>query len=73
MLTVINYVTAFWSMVIVPCVTVPSNWEQCSKIDKWLFPELVHAWELKTKKVVPYQTEKEYLRGIASETSRKYK
>lgn len=70
MLTIINYVAAFWSMVVVPCVTVPSNWEQCSKIDQWLIPDLIHAWELKTRKVVPYQAEKEYLNELISETSK---
>lgn len=70
MLTIINYVAAFWSMVVVPCVTVPANWEQCSKIDQWLIPDLIHAWELKTRKVVPYQAEKEYLNEFISETSK---
>ena len=68
MLTILNYVAAFWSTVFIPCVTVSTNWEPCSRIDKWLIPDLVYAWELKTGKVVPYQTEKEYLRGINSET-----
>lgn len=70
MLTIINYVAVFWSMVVVPCVTVPANWEQCSKIDQWLIPDLIHAWELKTRKVVPYQAEKEYLNELISETSK---
>ena len=68
MLTILNYSMAFWSTVIIPCVTVPVNWEPCSRIDKWLIPDLISAWELKTGKVVPYQMEKEYLRGITSET-----
>ena len=57
-------------MVVVPCVTVPANWDQCSKIDQWLIPDLIHAWELKTRKVVPYQEEKEYLNELISETSK---
>jgi hypothetical protein len=69
MLTILNYSAAFWSTVVIPCVTVPVNWESCSRIDEWLIPELIHAWELKTKKIVPYQTEKEYLYGITSENS----
>ena len=68
MLTILNYVAAFWSTVVIPCTTVPANWEYCSRIDEWLIPELISAWELKTGKVVPYQTEKEYLNGIDSET-----
>ena len=68
MLTILNYVTAFWSTVVIPCTTVPANWEYCSRIDEWLIPDLISAWELKTGKVVPYQTEKEYLNGIDFET-----
>jgi len=68
MLTILNYVVSFWSTVVIPCTTVPANWEHCSRIDEWLIPELISAWELKTGKVVPYQTEKEYLNGIDSET-----
>ena len=67
MLTILNYAVAFWYTVVVPCVTVPANWDHCSRIDEWLIPDIIHAWELKTKKIVPYQTEKEYLRGITSE------
>ena len=67
MLTILNYVVSFWSTVVIPCTTVPANWEYCSRIDEWLIPDLISAWELKTGKVVPYQTEKEYLNGIASE------
>jgi len=66
MLTILNYVVSFWSTVVIPCTTVSANWEYCSRIDEWLIPELISAWELKTGKVVPYQTEKEYLNGIAS-------
>jgi hypothetical protein len=28
-----------------------------------LIPDLIHAWELKTGKYVPYQEEKEYLQN----------
>lgn len=63
MLTILNYATAFWSVVVMNCVK-PVNWEYCYRIDQWLIPDLVYAWELKTRKVVPYQTEKEYLMGL---------
>jgi len=39
----------------------PVNWEYCYRIDQWLIPDIIYAWELKTGKIVPYQTEKEYL------------
>ena len=67
MLTVINYACAFWTVVVMNCVE-PVNWEYCYRIDRWLIPDLIYAWELKTGKVVPYQTEKDYLNGITSET-----
>ena len=67
MLTILNYASAFWSVVVVNCVQ-PVNWQYCSKIDEWLIPDLIYAWELKTGKIHPYQTEKEYLNGITSET-----
>lgn len=67
MYTVINYITAFWSMVIVPCVTVPINWQYCVKIDEWLIPEIVYGWNIKSGKIHPYQQEKDYLKKIKME------
>ena len=67
MLTVINYAYAFLTVVVMNCVE-PVNWEYCYRIDRWLIPDLIYAWEIKTGKVVPYQTEKEYLSGIDSKT-----
>ena len=63
MLTILNYAAAFWSVVVMNCVK-PVNWEYCYQIDKWLIPDLVYAWELKTGKVHPYQSEKDYLNGL---------
>ena len=36
------------------CLT---NW------DEWLYPALREAWEIKTRQVIPYQTEKEALQS----------
>ena len=60
MYTFINYGVAFFQVVIVNCVQ-PVNWEYCYPVDQWLVQDLQYAWELKTGKVHPYQTEKEYL------------
>ena len=57
------YSVAFFHMVVVPCVTVSSNWEYCYKVDQWLIPDLIRAWELKTGKYIPYQEEKDYLQN----------
>jgi hypothetical protein len=61
--TIWNYSISFFQIVVVNCVTVPANWEHCYRIDKWLIPDIIYAWELKTGKIYPYQQEKEYLEG----------
>ena len=63
MLTVINYLTAFWTVVIMNCIQ-PVNWKYCYRVDQWLIPEIVHGIKLKTGEIVPYQTEKDYLKGL---------
>ena len=55
-----NYSEAFFQVVVMNCIQ-PVNWEYCYRIDQWLIPDLIYAWALKTGKIVPYQTEKEYL------------
>lgn len=60
MSTIWNYSVAFFQVVVMNCVQ-PINWEYCYRIDQWLIPDLIYAWELKTGKIVPYQIEKEYL------------
>ena len=60
MSTIWNYSVAFFQVVVMICVQ-PINWEYCYRVDQWLIPEIIYAWELKTGKIVPYQTEKEYL------------
>jgi hypothetical protein len=39
MLTIINHLTAFWSVVVMNCIR-PVNWKYCYRIDQWLIPEL---------------------------------
>lgn len=63
--TLFNYIILFFNMVVVPCVTVPENWEYCYKdMDVWLFPEIQKGWDLYTEREQPYQEEKEILEDI---------
>jgi len=58
----INYIIFFFNMVVVPCVTVPENWNYCYKnMDVWLYPEIQKGWDLYTGKEIPYQNERELL------------
>ena len=40
MLSIVNHVTAFWSVVVMNCVQ-PVNWQYCLPVHEWLLPELV--------------------------------
>ena len=40
MLSIVNHVTAFWSVVVMNCVQ-PVNWQYCLPVHEWLVPELV--------------------------------
>lgn len=62
MTTIINYVTAFWSVVIMNCIQ-PVNWKQCLPVHEWLIPEIIYGWKLKTGEIKIYQNETMYLNG----------
>jgi len=49
-------------VVVLNCVQ-PANWKYCYRVDQWLIPDLIHAWELKTGQKHIYQEEKEYLKN----------
>jgi len=40
MTSIINYTTAFWSVVVMNCIQ-PVNWEACIPVHEWLLPEVV--------------------------------
>jgi hypothetical protein len=61
--TIINHLTAFWSVVVLNCIQ-PANWQYCYRVDQWLIPDLVQGYEIWSGKVVPYQNEKDYLEGL---------
>jgi len=63
MTTIINYVAAFWSVVVMNCIQ-PVNWKACAPVHEWLLPELEYAWKLKTGEIVPYQKERNYLKEL---------
>jgi len=69
MLTIWIHVKAFFFVVVLNCVQ-PTNWKYCYRIDQWLIPDLIDAWELKTGKTYPYQNEKEYLKSVQGTASK---
>ena len=62
MLSIWIHLKAFFMVVVLNCVQ-PVNWKYCYRVDQWLIPDLIHAWELKTGKYIPYQEEKDYLQN----------
>jgi len=54
------HLVAFCQVVVINCVQ-PVNWKYCYRVDQWLIPDLVHAWQIKIGEHVPYQNEREYL------------
>ena len=40
MLSIVNHVTAFWSVVVMNCVQ-PVNWQYCLPVHEWLVPEVM--------------------------------
>ena len=51
MLTITNYIAAFWTVVVMNCIQ-PVNWKACAPVHEWLLPELEYAWKLKTGEIV---------------------
>ena len=42
MTTIVNYLSAFWAVVVVNCVQ-PVNWKNCGPVHEWLFPEVING------------------------------
>ena len=61
MYTIYNYVTAFFSVVVVNCMH-PDNWQYCIPVHKWLFPYIEDARDFMQNE--PYSTEKQYLKQV---------
>tara|TARA_Y100001935_G_scaffold194827_1_gene162908 strand:+ start:7732 stop:7926 length:195 start_codon:yes stop_codon:yes gene_type:complete len=62
MLTIINHLSAFWTVVVMNCVQ-PVNWEQCLPVHEWLLPELQQGIKMyfDKEKTFLYKSEREYL------------
>jgi len=62
MLTVTNYITAFWTVVVMNCIQ-PVNWTHCYRIDQWLIPDLYQGAQIYLDKNMDflYKREREYL------------
>ena len=67
MYTIWNYAVVFFQMVFVPCISVPANWEYCSKIDQWLIPDIQHGVEIYLNPSSIYAEERKYLENINKE------
>mgnify|MGYP003121658907 CR=1 FL=1 len=52
------FLTALWTTVVVQCAK-PVNWDQCSRVDKWLVPWVRDVTEMYQKGA--YHTEKKIL------------
>ncbi len=65
MLTITNYLTAFWSVVVVNCIQ-PANWQYCMPVHEWLLPEVMVGIQYYLDKDMSflYNTEREYLKNL---------
>jgi hypothetical protein len=63
MLTIINHLTAFWTVVVMNCIQ-PANWQYCYRIDQWLLPDLYRGVQIYLDKKMDflYKSEREYLK-----------
>ena len=63
MKTILIHLVAFWQVAVMNCIQ-PANWQYCYRVDQWLVPELHEGWKLYTGETVPYQNEKDFLKGL---------
>ena len=65
MTSIINYATAFWSVVVMNCVQ-PVNWQYCLPVHEWLVPDVVMGIEYFLDKDMNflYNDERELLDGL---------
>jgi len=64
MLTTLNFVWKFITVVAVNCVTTPENFVGCMKYETWLTPYIEYYLPYLTGERQPYDTEKEILDNI---------
>ena len=65
MTTIINYATAFWSVVIMNCIQ-PVNWQYCLPVHEWLLPDLYQGVQIYLDKRMDflYKSERDILNNI---------
>ena len=63
MTTFVNYITAFWSVVVMNCIQ-PVNWEYCKNLNEWLIPGIQEGVEILLNPSTIYQSERDYLDNI---------
>ena len=65
MTSIINYATAFWSVVVMNCIQ-PVNWEACMPVHEWLLPEIMVGIEYLLDKDMNflYNDEREILKKL---------
>ena len=61
--TVVSYLSAFWTVVVMNCVQ-PVNWKYCYRVDQWLVPGVMEGIEILNDSSIIYNTEKEYLKRL---------
>ena len=47
--SIVVYLTAFYNVVVVNCVSNPQNWKSCSDINAWLIPGIQDGYNIITK------------------------
>jgi len=62
-ITFVNYVTAFWSVVVMNCIQ-PVNWNNCKDLNEWLVPGIREGVEILLNPSTIYQSERDYLDNI---------
>jgi len=63
MTTFLNYIAAFWSVVVMNCIQ-PVNWKYCYRVDQWLIPGIQEGIHLYMNPSSIYEEEREYLEMI---------
>ena len=65
MLSIVNHVTAFWSVVVMNCIQ-PVNWQYCLPVHEWLMPDVMMGIEYFLDKDMNflYNDERELLDGL---------
>jgi len=61
--TVVSYLYAFWTVVVMNCVQ-PVNWKYCYRVDQWLIPDVIHGIQILNDPNIIYKTEREYLNSL---------